>query len=228
MTGNARIQVHHVGHEKLPVLVIDDALSGSEQLIDLAATSRWDVQSPYYPGIRAAAPMDYANALANALVAPIQNVFGLKDAALKAIEASFSLVTTPPDKLKPIQCAPHFDGTDPNIFAVLHFLSPADGSGTAFFRHLQTGYESVDASRYTAYRDQTDREIEEQGLPATGYVRDSSDRYEQTALFEAQPNRILIYQGHTLHSGYIPDKFLFSDDPRRGRLTVNTFLQYHP
>ena len=227
MASRASIEVHKAGSEELPVLVIDNALSGAERLIDRAASAPWDVKSPYYPGIRARAPQDYADALARVLTAPIFDAFGWATGGLLATETSFSLVTTPPEKLIPFQRVPHFDGPDPHTLAVLHFLSDDPETGTSFFRHRATGFESVDETRYPLYRETTDREVAERS-PPEGYLRGSNDRYERTAQFSCAYNRILIYQGHTLHCGHIPEGFAFSDDPRQGRLTVNTFLQYRP
>ena len=227
MTGRASIEVHKVGSEELPVLVIDNALSGAERLIDRAADAVWDVKSPYYPGIRARAPRDYADALARVLTAPVFEAFGWTTGGLMATETSFSLVTTPPEQLIPFQRVPHFDGTDIHTLAVLHYLSDDPETGTSFFRHRATGYESVDETRYSAYREMTDREVNE-SPPPEGYLKSSNDRYERTAQFSCAYNRILIYQGHTLHCGHIPEDFAFSEDPRQGRLTVNTFLQYRP
>ncbi|RFB04302.1 DUF6445 family protein [Parvularcula marina] len=230
--GAPRAEINHelIGDERLPVLIIDNALSGAERLIDLAAQSDWSVRSQYYPGIRAAAPMDYATALSRALEKPIFEAFGWNGGSLTAEETSFSLVTTPPEQLVPYQRVPHIDGTDICTLAVLHFIGRQDDeeTGTSFFRHGRTGFESVNAERHEAYRAATEQDLAEDGEPPEGYIQGSTQRYEQTAFFAGRYNRILVYQGHTLHCGMIPPGFSFNPDPREGRLTVNTFLKYRP
>ena len=41
---------------------------------------------------------------------------------------------------------------------------------------------------------------------------------------EARPDRMVIYRGRTLHSGIIHSDLPLVADPKRGRLTVNTFV----
>ena len=47
---------------------------------------------------------------------------------------------------------------------------------------------------------------------------------EQIGAVEARPDRMALYRGRQLHSGIIPDPAALSDDPARGRLTINMFL----
>ena len=69
------------------------------------------------------------------------------------------------------------------------------------------------------------REVQRHGLPTADYVRSDTPLFEQIAAHEARFNRVLIYRGNTLHSGMISADMAFSDDPRTGRLTVNTFAR---
>lgn len=137
------------------------------------------------------------------------------------VEASFSMVTTTPEALGPEQRAPHFDSTDPDLLALLHFITPAPGSGTAFFRHRATGIEEVDernlATFVNAARAESGR--------ARGYVQGSNEQWEELARFDAVPDRLLIYQGSLLHSGIIPPDANLSPDPLVGRLTANLFVK---
>ena len=48
--------------------------------------------------------------------------------------------------------------------------------------------------------------------------------FERTGGFEGVFNRLIAYRGSLLHSGDVAPGFGFSDDPRQGRLTVNTFF----
>ena len=50
--------------------------------------------------------------------------------------------------------------------------------------------------------------------------------FERTQTFAAVFNRVLIYRSINLHSADIGPAFAFDADPRRGRLTANTFFYY--
>jgi hypothetical protein len=62
------------------------------------------------------------------------------------MQAWYSLVTSPPGELLPIQRLPHVDGTDPRQIAMMLDLHRTGHGGTAFFRHCSTGLEAVAAS----------------------------------------------------------------------------------
>lgn len=128
-------------------------------------------------------------------------------------------MTTLPDALDPAQRAPHFDSTDPDHLALLHYLS--DTPGTAFFRQRATGIELVDQGNVDAFVS-TARRVNG-GL--TGYTCGSNRHYEQIGQVEGVRDRLAIYRGAMLHSGLIPPGMTFSADPRAGRLTTNIFVK---
>lgn len=177
---------------------------------------------PHYPGIRApVAPRMLAQLLDQ--LAPIATkVFGPGD--LQIVDSFYSLVTTPPSALAPIQRLPHFDEVSPSRLALLHFLSTDERSGTAFYRHRSTGYEAVDAQRLPRYRPALDADLRQHGLPDPGYIAGDTALFEQLAMHEGRFNRALLYRSNALHCAYIPDGVPLVADPLRGRLTVNTFL----
>jgi len=65
-------------------------------------------------------------------------------------------------------------------------------------------------------------------MPPAAYPTESGPLFERIARQPASYNRIIAYRGISLHSIGLPDDFAFSADPRRGRLTVNTFLKPAP
>jgi hypothetical protein len=154
----------------------------------------------------------------------LSGVFGVSRGA-DLVECNYSIVTTPPSALAPIQRLPHFDSTDPGRIAILHYLcQPLDG-GTAFYRHRATGFETISDSRLADYSEVLQTEAGARGLPQAEYVRADTALFEQTYRVDAAFNRLVVYRGWSLHSGAIPPDLTFSPDPRKGRLTVNTFLQ---
>ena len=221
------ICVDHIGQERQPVIVIDDFVSDPGALRAKAEILDYRPMGRHYPGLRA----EVAGADVDAFLSPVQKliaeVFGFGEPAA-IISAGYSIVTTRPDDLTPIQRLPHFDGFEAERVALLHYLDGAECGGTAFYRHRATGFETISADRHAAYDTALHQDVARHGLPAAAYISGSTPIYEQTARFEARPNRALIYRGHLLHCADLPLDLDFAPDPRRARLTVNTFLMGRP
>jgi hypothetical protein len=216
------VTVHRHGAEAQPVVVVDGFAPAPERFVDDAEFLSFRPIGEHYPGVRApvAAPM-LRQLLAD--LAPVAaDVFGVAD--LEVVDAFYSLVTTPAAQLAPIQRLPHFDEVSPTRLALLHFLSRDETSGTAFYRHRATGFESVDAGRLAAYRAALDADLKRHGLPPPAYIGGHTPVYEQLALHRGRFNRALLYRSNTLHCAFIPPELALSADPASGRLTVNTFL----
>jgi len=219
-----------VGKGQNPVVVIDEFSGRLEEILGIAeGLAPYPViKGNYYPGVRRI--IESADTSADAYVrrlceeaAPfIAGAFDIQGFALT--EASFSMVTTPPSDLSPPQRAPHFDSTDPQNYALLHFLRVPEGSGTAFYRQRSTGIERVTEANLARFVTTAKREAA-QLRDDSGYIVGSDEFFEQVAAVEAVPDRLLIYQGGLLHSGIIPPEMSFSADPRRGRLTANLFIR---
>lgn len=181
-----------------------------------------------YPGLRRfigaadTAAADYARTLLRTLAPAINATFAVDGFDL--LSASFSMVTTRPETLAPIQRAPHFDSTDPLYLAVLHYLGGTKGSGTAFYRQSATGIERVTDANRAAFIGAAQRDA----ANWQGYIGPSTPSFEQIGAIAAIPDRVVIYQGSLLHSGTIPPDLSFSDDPRLGRLTANFFVRGRP
>ncbi|HEX8572353.1 MAG TPA: DUF6445 family protein [Allosphingosinicella sp.] len=221
------LSLKRIGAEREPVLLVEGAMSRPADLVEYAASEVafepvWG-PSGGYPGIRAPAPLDYVEALVRALDPGIRRAFGLERVKLARAECSFSLVTLPPERLAPLQRIPHVDTTDPLQFALLHYLCEAHHGGTAFYRHRATGFETLTAERQRAY--EAIRSSEICGAP-TAYIDGDSIHYERTAAFDAGFDRILVYRSRAFHSGRIAAGQPLSEDPRRGRLTANIFINY--
>jgi len=215
-------RVDYVGQQREPVLVIEDAWPDAHNLVDIAATRQdFSHRSLYYPGLRSNAPPEYAQAFVAQLSELICSTFSLPN-ALVITDSTFSLVTTPPEKLVPFQRVPHFDSTDPHRVALLHYLS--EQGGTSFYRHRSTGLEVISNEVQDRYVRTVNEEVRSKGLPPHQYVDGDTELFERTAKYEAAFNRALIYRGHILHSVNVPAGFVPDADPRTGRLTANTFL----
>jgi hypothetical protein len=217
-------ELRRVGEARSPVVVIDDFTGAVDEVIELAAAMAPFPSSSgtYYPGLRRPiaagdAAYGYVERLLEAAGPFIGGGFDVD--TFELIEASFSMVTAAPGTLDPAQRAPHFDSTDPDYLALLHYLS--DTPGTAFFRQRETGIELVDDSnvdRFVATARRVNADL-------SGYTFGSNQHYEQIGQVEGVRDRLAIYRGSMLHSGIIPPDMAFSADPRRGRLTANIFIK---
>ena len=233
---NGRLRVHaalhhttvHIGNERAPVLVVDNFLADPQVLIDYAATdcSFGTVSDTFYPGVRSVIPQIYTFAVRAFLGDMIAEAFDLGTSPVVKELAHFSIITTRPEQLQPLQRFPHFDSTDDRQLAVLHYLSPVEHGGTSFYRHRASGFESMRAQRLAGYAAMIDAEVASQGLPAPRYIHGDSPMFERLASFEGVFNRLLVYRSVSLHSADVAADFKFDANPRTGRLTANTFFFY--
>lgn len=223
MSAAPQIRVVRIGHEQQPVIVIDDFVPNFAAFRAEAEAAAFVAMRGHYPGVRAPVAAETVERFLNPVQELIAETFGFSGPAA-LIESLYSIVTTPPERLTPIQRLPHFDGLDAGRVAMVHYLSDGEHGGTAFYRHRQTGFETIRPDRHAAYDAALHRDVAEHGMPAPAYIVGDTPIYEQIARFAAQPNRALIYCSRSLHCADLPVKAQYSADPRDGRLTVNTFL----
>lgn len=222
MSGPA-VTVHRVGREAQPLVVIDGFAADPDGLRNYALRSDFGPAANHYPGVRAALPAAYLPAQLAVLAEVLGSVFG-RHGAIDVIDASFSIVTTPPDRLDIRQRLPHCDAFGTDRIALVHYLTPEGGDGTAFFRHRSTGFETLDENRAAVFFGQLDAEMRYGAVPPAAYVAEDTPLFERTMAVEARYNRALVYPSYLLHSGAIAPDAVLSDDPARGRLTVTAFL----
>jgi hypothetical protein len=223
-----QFRVEYIGHERAPVVVVDDVWPEPQALIEAAAArSDYSVRSLYYPGVRSSAPPAYARAITAHLRELIQSTFGLTG-DLTITDSTFSLVATPAEKLVAFQRVPHFDSTDANRLALLHYLCGPQHGGTSFYRHRSTGIESVTDENRERYIQAVNAEAKAGGVPPGRFIEGDTDMFERIGRYECTFNGALIYRGRILHSVNMPPGYLPDANPRTGRLTVNTFLLAQP
>lgn len=215
-----------IGNERSPLLVVDNFIPQPETLVDYAANQTFLANSPYYPGIRAAAPAAYRQFMLHSLQDTLIECFELPATTLGFSVCHFSLVTTPPEQLKLLQRIPHFDTTEKHALAAVHYLFQGDQGGTAFYRHRKTGFENIDESRTLEYYRSLESENNGPYLPKTtdGYIQGDTPLFEQIRQQPGVFNRLIVYRRHALHSGVITKDTCLSADPRLGRLTISSFI----
>ena len=221
-------ELRHVGAGQSPVVVIDNFSKRLSAIVDLAAamTPFPRIAGNYYPGLRRI--IDERDETAFAYVGETLRTAapfiggGFDADGFDLIQASFSMITAPPTTLRPAQRAPHFDSTDPDYIALLHYLSDTPGTGTAFYRQRATGIEVVDEANVSGFIDMAKRHS---AVRPAAYINETDAHFEQIGAVEGVPDRLVIYNGNLLHSGIIPPDMSMSDDPRTGRLTANLFVK---
>ncbi|MFN6969711.1 MAG: DUF6445 family protein [Rheinheimera sp.] len=221
-------QVLLVGEAQTPVLIIDDLAADVHALLQNAALADFqqDVHS-YYPGVRAMLPRPYVISVLNAVYQWIYQVYQIPpDRRLKPQDIYYSLITTAETDLKPLQCLPHFDSTDPYYFALLHYLSPEPHGGTGLFRHRPTGFEKITQVEQERYFQAAQLHLSLHGSPAQRYCVQSDDHFELYQTLAYRQNRLVIYPGNLLHSSLVNPATDIAASIEGGRLTANIFINF--
>lgn len=216
------ISVERIGREEEPLVVIDGFAPDPDALRAAAIAADFGPAGQHYPGIRAALPPGYLRDRLPLLARQIGRHFA-RCRRVEVIDASFSIVTTPPASLSVKQRLPHVDAFGAERIALIQYLSPEGGDGTAFFRHRTTGFETVSQERARTYFDALDAELADTP-PPPAYVGADTPLFEQTLSAEARFNRALLYRSYVLHSGAIAADAQLSPDPATGRLTITAFF----
>ena len=215
------VSARRIGHDRQPIVVVDGFHPDPDALRAAAMAAEFGPAQRHYPGIRAELPHAYFDAVRGVLVPVLREVFG-HGGGIDLLDASFSIVTTPPAALAPAQRLPHVDAVAPGRIALVHYLALDGGDGTAFFRHRATGYEAIDAERAPSYLATLDGQL--RGVMPDGYIANSNALFERVEAVDARYNRAVIYRSALLHSGAIAADAALDPDPATGRLTVTAFL----
>lgn len=216
--------VYQLGEERAPLLVIDNFLQNPELLVEHACQLQFVQNSPLYPGIRAPAPIAFQTLFLNALSRQLQKVFDLKGTKLGLSLCQYSLVTQPADQLTLLQRIPHFDSTQRDELAAVFYLFKDDFGGTSFYRHNKTGYEYIDDARRIPYFKSLESENDTPNMPERGYINGDTALFTRIGEQKGVFNRLIVYRRQNLHSGSISSDFAPNTDPRKGRLTINIFI----
>ena len=219
-----RIQKLTIGRELAPLAVIDNVVANADELVDLATSKLFGGVASYYPGIRAKAPLSYHQFVLAELRGLFVDYFGLAAHGLRITSCHFSIVTTPPEQLAPLQTIPHIDSHQGSELAFVHYLFRRDHGGTAFYRHRRTGFEVIDQARKAQYFAATEEDRNGPDKPPLAYINGDTPLYEQVGKQDGIFNRMLVYRRNSLHSGCIGPEFVADPDPRRGRLSLNGFV----
>ncbi len=218
----ARVEQFSACNHRL--VATDNLLQTPEKVISEAILQDFAQITPQYPGLRAPLAPQITAAWLAGLAPRLDQWFGPCGRAWE-MQAWYSIVTTPPTKLLPIQRLPHVDGTDPNQIAMMLYLHRTLHGGTAFFRHRSTGLEALSAADFPRYAKALQSDVARTGLPPAAYTTDGAPHFERTHVVPGTFNQAVFYRGNILHSGVIDNAVPLVADPRAGRLTINAFFR---
>lgn len=209
-------------------VVIDDVLLDPQALVDMAVRHCQAFEQAggnAYPGLEL--PMS------DVVSARIADFFALH--ARRAlggrrtvnVHSRLSMVTLLPHALRPLQRVPHRDRLSVAsgqfvAAAVLYLFRQPELGGTSFYAPRQSLAETerlMAAWNLLSSDDFTQRV----GLEP-GYVSDSSTYFDKLLTVPARWNRMVVYDGGLFHCSHVTRPELLSDDPARGRLTLNPFF----
>jgi len=224
---DAEVRVAHIGRRAIPVTLIDNVLREPQGVASLGFAQSYAADSSnLYPGLRAPMPGIFSTALRAWLTPILQRTGVLEDnRAIYRDVSFFSVVTTASTDLLPIQRIPHYDSTDPNLFAAVIYLCGTSFSGTSFYRHRKTGYEEITEENRHNYQIALDSDMRVHGAPQKEYMNGDSVLFEAIFSTELKFNSAVIYPGRILHAGNIKRQFEPPKDKSDWRLTVTSLLQ---
>lgn len=206
------------------LLTIDGFMEDPQTAIESASLQKFARITPQYPGERAPLEENVKAAWLAELSPILDKVFGAAPDGWE-MQAWYSLVTTPPHALIPMQCLPHVDGTSPDQVAMMLYLSKSPHGGTAFFHHKSTGLEALTEESFPQYKTALEADVRSTGLPPKRYITDGAPHFERTYASSGAFNQAVFYRGNILHSGVIDNDAPLPLDARTGRLTINAMIR---
>ncbi len=215
-------------HGEQAAWVIDDVLLEPEALVDMAVRGRSNFEpAPHnaYPGLEWRMPAKVSDPLNEFFMLHIRGL--LQARRTLSMYSRLSMVTLQPMQLRPLQRLCHRDRfgvpTDQSVAACTLYLfkDPALG-GTSFFLPKQDLPTTEKLIREWNVMD--DFTFTQSIGQAPGYLTTANAYFEMVRAVPAAFNRAVFYDGSHFHSSHIEQPTLLTDDPARGRLTLNGFF----
>jgi hypothetical protein len=223
---NANVSSARVGECPIAVTVADNVLLHPQRLAEFGWGQNFlEDDGNLYPGVRARVPAEFSRPFHVWLDRTLHCTGVWEEGCHIKNDASFfSIVNKSRANLLPLQRIPHYDSTDPRVFAAVIYLFDRTNSGTSFYRHRTTGYEKIGVDNADNYKIALNRNMKNLGPPAREYTNGSTDLFERTHSVESAFNRIVIYSGNVLHAADIDGSLFNGNDNCQWRLTVTSLI----
>ncbi|MEA3132500.1 MAG: hypothetical protein QOG17_346 [Gammaproteobacteria bacterium] len=223
---NARVSSARVGKCPIAVTVADNVLIHPRRLAEFGLGLEFlEDDSNLYPGVRARVPAEFSGPFHAWINRALHSTGVLEESCHIHDDASFfSIVNKSRANLLPLQRIPHYDSTDPSVFAAVIYLFDRANSGTSFYRHRTTGYEKIGVDNQDNYRTALNRNMKNLGPPARDYTNGSNNLFERTHSVDSVFNRIVIYSGNVLHAADIDGSLFNGSDNSQWRLTISSLI----
>lgn len=218
-----------IGQDNTPVIVIDDYAENFDQLVVQVAThgcfSPDNVTN--YPGIRSSIPKTLVVDYLKPLMQVLYRIYKIPNSVTPAPKDNyFSLITKQGSQLSALQTWPHFDTTDPNLIAVIHYLDKGGHGGTGFFKHNKSGLERMDKNNKNYFYQCADDYFQSINTNTYGYCNEHHSEFTCYKKIAYKPNRLIIFPGQLLHSTLVDIATDIDPNPASGRLTANLFVVF--
>jgi hypothetical protein len=214
----ANVKVTRVGRSEIPVSRITHVFRNPEAVAALGYAQSYNPDDGnFYPGMRVPTPSEFSIAFRAWLGRALQREFP-RDLSY------FSVVTTASEDLLPIQRIPHYDSTDPALWAAVIYLCDSRFGGTSFYRHRKTGYEEITEDHRRNYQLALDNELRLYGPPKREYANADTPLFERIFCNPLQFNSAIVYPGRMLHAGDMPPVFSPPRSKDEWRLTITSVL----
>lgn len=217
---------------RYPCVVIDDALTDPQALVDAAIQNQGAfvrAAEGGFPGLELRMPEAFSHRLNEFFLLHARHHLGARRTVSNY--SRLSLVARPPSELTPLQRVCHRDyvSLDPRhcmSACVLYlFRDPALG-GTSFFRPRRSNEETTRLLGQWAAMSQS-QFTQALGLEPQ-YPTTSNPYFERVCTVPAAWNRIIFYDSTVFHSGDIAQPERLDPNPAVGRLTLNGFFVCRP
>jgi hypothetical protein len=223
---NASVSSARVGECPISVTVADNVLLHPRRLAEFGLGRNFvEDDRNLYPGVRAQLPAEFSRPF-HAWLTRALHCTGVLEESCHIYDgvSFFSIVNKSRANLLPLQRIPHYDSTDPRVFAAVIYLFDRANSGTSFYRHRTTGYEKINDDNANNYKTALNRNMKTLGPPAREYTNGSNDLFERTHSVDSAFNRMVIYSGNVLHAADIDGSLINGSDNGQWRLTVTSLI----
>lgn len=217
-------------------VIVDDFLKDPDMLVEFASQHPRDFSHPNigYPGVQLRVNDDAMKDIFRFVRSRMSKLYGFMRGRI-GIRSLLSMLTLPPDALHYMQRICHID---PNpdagrakYAALIYLFHDERLGGTSFYRWRDEKlvWEGVAMLRQDTGKGEEfmQRHFKTFREPPR-YMTESNEIAELLYTVPPRFNRFVFYSGDIPHTGAITAPELLSDDPRKGRLTLNLFFSVLP